>query len=220
MKKSKPEETTRSCGLYVRVSTLQQASVEDGSLDAQTSHLHRYVDFENRSGKTPWRVEDVYREEGRSGKDLKRPEFERMMHDVYAGRINTVVIWKIDRLTRSLADFCKVWDIFEERGVELVSLNEKFDTATAIGRAMLKIILVFAELEREQTSERTAMAMDYRATQGLWNGGRVIGYEPDSESKGGLRVVPECAEVVRLAFEICRERRSAGATTRELNTRG
>lgn len=210
----------RLCGLYVRVSTLRQASVEDGSLDAQINHLQRYIDYENRSGKSEWSVVEVYREEGKSGKDLKRPEFERMVRDINAERINTIVIWKIDRLTRSLSDFCSVWDMLEQRGIQLISLNEKFDTGTAIGRAMLKIILIFAELEREQTSERTAMALDYRANLGLWNGGRVIGYDPDPESKSGLKVNPDFAQVVRLAYDLCIEHGSAGATTRLLNEKG
>lgn len=214
------DETRHLCGLYVRVSTPRQASVEEGSLDTQISQLQAYVDFENRARKGEWLVEEVYREEGRSGKDLNRPQFERMMVDVDAGRIDTVLIWKIDRLTRSLTDFFKVWEHFELRGVNLVSLNEKFDTHTAFGRAALKLLLIFAELEREQTSERTSATLAYRATQGMWNGGRVIGYDPDPESKGELRINSEGAELVRLAFDKCVELGSAGATTRFLNEHG
>ena len=208
------------CALYVRVSTARQASVQEGSLDAQLKQLQAYIAFENGASDAEWAVADVYREEGKSGKDLRRPEFTRMMGDIQAGRIGTVVVWKIDRLTRSLSDFSKVWQTFEDRGVQLISLNEKLDTESALGRAMLKIILVFAELEREQTGERTSATMAHRATQGMWNGGRVVGYDPDPESKGGLAVNREFAEVVRLAFNACIERGSAGAAMRLLNERG
>lgn len=104
--------------------------------------------------------------------------------------------------------------------IQLISLNEKFDTDTALGRAMLKIILIFAELEREQTGERTSATMAHRAAQGLWNGGRVIGYDPDPESSGGLRVNDEFAEVVRLSFDVCIEEGSASAAMRYLNEKG
>ncbi len=125
---------TRKCGLYIRVSTLRQADVEDGSLDTQESKLKAYVDYENKSDGS-WEIAGIYREEGYSGKDLKRPEFQRMMSDIEAGKINTVIIWKIDRLTRSLKDFSMLWDKFQKKGVQLICLNEKFDTSVAIGRA-------------------------------------------------------------------------------------
>jgi site-specific DNA recombinase len=130
--------------------------VVDGSLDAQESRLKAYVDYENSKDDGTWQIAGVYREEGRSGKDLNRPEFQRMLRDIRNGKIDTVIVYKIDRLTRSLRDFSVLWEKSQNKGgVEVISLNEKFDTTSAIGRAMLHIVLVFAQLEREQTAERT-----------------------------------------------------------------
>ncbi len=210
----------RKCGLYIRVSTLRQADVEDGSLDTQESRLRAYVNYENNNKNGPWEIAGVYREQGRSGKNLKRPEFQRMMKDVEVGKVNAVIIWKIDRLTRSLKDFSMLWDTFQTKGVQLISLNEKFDTSLAIGRAMLSIILVFAQLEREQTAERTVATMQYRAEQGLWNGGRAFAYDLDPENKGILKINPEQAEIVRKAFDLCIEKGSAGQVQKALNELG
>ena len=210
---------TKKCGLYIRVSTLRQADVEDGSLDTQESKLKAYVDYENKSDGS-WEIAGIYREEGYSGKDLKRPEFQRMMSDIEAGKINTVIIWKIDRLTRSLKDFSMLWDKFQKKGVQLICLNEKFDTSIAIGRAMLSIVLIFAQLEREQTGERTFATMQYRAEQGLWNGGRAFGYDLDPEKKGFLRINHEQKEIVRKSFDLCIEKGSAGQVQKALNELG
>ncbi len=209
-----------NCGLYIRVSTLRQADVEDGSLDTQESSLKAYVNYENKNKDSSWEIAGLYREQGRSAKNLKRPEFQRMMRDIEDGKINTVIIWKIDRLTRSLKDFSMLWDNFQKKGIQLISLNEKFDTSIAIGRAMLSIILIFAQLEREQTGERTSATMQYRAEQGLWNGGRAFGYDLDPEEKGILKVNPEQAKIVRKAFELCIEKGSAGQVQRMLNELG
>ncbi|MBU4000547.1 recombinase family protein [Patescibacteria group bacterium] len=210
----------KKCGLYIRVSTLRQADVEDGSLDTQESRLSAYVNYENTNKDSSWKIADIYREQGRSGKDLNRPEFQRMIKDIDDRKINTVIIWKIDRLTRSLKDFSVVWDLFQKKGVQLISLNEKFDTTSAIGRAMLSIILVFAQLEREQTGERTLATMQYRAEQGLWNGGRAFGYDLDPENKGILIINPEQAEIIRKAFDLCIEKGSAGQVQKALNQLG
>ncbi len=211
---------THKCALYLRVSTLQQADVEDGSLDTQEARLKGYVDYENIKSDTKWEIVDIFREEGKSAKNLNRPQFQRMMRAIEECKIDTIIIWKIDRLTRSLKDFSNLWDMFQERGIQLISLNEKFDTSTAIGRAMLSIILVFAQLEREQTSERTSATMQYRAEQGLWNGGHVLGYDLDTENKGVLKINPEQAKIVKNAFKICLEKGSAGQTKKALNETG
>ena len=168
----------RKCALYGRVSTVRQALVQDGGLDTQFELMERYVQYESAKGEGTWHIHDRFREEAYSGKDLERPEFKRMMNDVEAGLIDTVIVHKIDRITRSLPDFYTLWSTFERHNVQFVSLHEKFDTTTAIGRAMLKLILVFAELEREQTGERTAATMENRARLGLWNGGvRPLGFD-------------------------------------------
>lgn len=93
------------------------------------------------------------------------------MRDIEAGLIDVVVTYKIDRVSRSIRDFLDLYETFKRRNVQFVSVNESFDTTTSIGRAMLKLVLVFAELEREQTAKRTQATREYRARQGLWNGG-------------------------------------------------
>jgi site-specific DNA recombinase len=170
------------CGLYVRVSTERQSEIKDGSLDTQADRLKQYAGFREKSpsesNKPPkWKIVHVYREEGKSGKDTERPELQRLLSDIANGKINTVLCTKIDRITRSLIDFYKLNDTFKKHHIDFISLEEGFDTSTPMGQAMLKMTLVWAELEREQTSKRTKDKMLWRAQQGLWNGGHVLGYD-------------------------------------------
>jgi len=183
----------RKCALYLRVSTDQQA-LDGESLEEQEERLRAFCKTRN------WKVTKVYREEGRSGKDTNRPQFQQMLQDIREGKVDTVVVKKIDRLSRSILDFEKTYNFFVEHNVDLVSLQENFDTTTAIGRAVIRIVLVFAQLEREQTSERTIDVLEYRAKQGLWNGGYPpLGYDIDDEK--GLVVNKEEAAIVRMIFE-------------------
>ena len=188
---TKPTPVQRKVALYGRVSSVRQAMVQDGGLDTQFDLMERQVELWNSAKPEDWRVVDRYREEGKSGKNLDRPEFKRLMADMEAGRVDTVVVQKIDRITRSLRDFYVLWETFQQHGVSFVSLHENFDTTSAVGRAMLKLILVFAELEREQTGERTKATLEYRAAQGLWGSGRPPrGYRRHEEESGVLVVDP------------------------------
>ena len=132
------------------------------------------------------------------------------------------MVSKLDRVTRSLKDFYRLWEDFEERGVQFISLNERFDTTSAVGRAMLKLILVFAELEREQTGERTASTMNHRSSRGLWNGGRPpVGFDLDPERKGTLVKDKELAPIiVEHLFRKYIEVESAGKVVRHLRQVG
>ena len=116
---------------------------------------------------------EVFEDAGHSGKNTRRPAFERMMKEVKAGMISHVIVYKIDRISRNLVDFSIMYDEFKYNRVTFISLNEQFDTSSAIGEAVLKIILVFAELERKLTSERVKDIMINRAVEGKWNGARV-----------------------------------------------
>ena len=113
----------------------------------------------------------IFEDPGYSAKNTDRPDFQRMMARVRTGEFTHILVWKIDRISRNLLDFAAMYQELKELGVTFVSKNEQFDTSTAIGEAMLKIILVFAELERHMTSERVTAAMLSRATNGKWNGG-------------------------------------------------
>ena len=216
------KKQNRLCALYGRVSTQRQAVTEDGGLDTQFSLMEKQVDLENeKDPDTEWTIVARYREEGRSGKNLDRPEYERMLSDIREGKVNTVVVYKIDRITRSLRDFYVLWETFKEHKVEFISLHEMFDSTNAVGRAMLKLILVFAELKREQTAERTTATMLYRAQQGLWNGGRRFGYDLDPDNKGVLKVNSVQKEIlIRDFFEKCVEEGSAGKVVKHLDEQG
>ena len=206
-------DNERKCALYVRVSTVNQA--EDGeSLDEQVHTLQSYCAYRK------WQQTTVYREEGFSGKDLKRPAFQQMLADIQKGKINTVIVKKVDRLSRSIIDFENVYKSFQDKGVDLISTQENFDTSTAIGRSVIRIVLIFAQLEREQTSERTIDVMAHRAKQGLFNGGYPrLGYDIDYENKC---LVPNGNEipVVNEIFTTYLRLGSLSATAMELNERG
>ncbi|MFH0754103.1 MAG: recombinase family protein [Candidatus Omnitrophota bacterium] len=208
--------STKLCALYLRVSTERQSLVRDGSLDTQESRLKGYIDF-RKGGETDWKVVDTYREEGKSGKNTDRPELHRLLNDIKIGRVNTVIVTKIDRITRSLLDFYRLMDLFDKNNAEFVSLEENFDTSTPMGKAMLKITLVFAELEREQTSKRTKDKMAWRAEQGLWNGGQVLGYNLDKKK---LEVNKEEKVLVELLFTKYLELKSLKAVADYVNSRG
>ena len=204
--------------LYSRVSTDLQARAEEGSLDTQVARLQREVEIrQERQG--PHQIVAVLREEGASGKNMERPALRRLIRLVEGRKVDLVLVTRIDRLSRSLLDFLFLHETFEKRRVRFVSLNEQFDTTTPVGEAMLKLLLVFAELERKQTAERTKTAMQARAERGLWNGGApFLGY--DSEGAGKLAVNEAEAAVVRVAFDKMLELRSARQVACWLNDQG
>lgn len=161
-------EKEKIVALYVRVSTGYQ--VDKDSLPFQKKELKAYCEHVLHIDKK--RIE-IFEDAGKSGKNTKRPAFERMMEKVKSGQVSHVIVYKIDRISRNLVDFSLMYDDFKYNNVTFISLNEQFDTSSAIGEAILKIILVFAELERKLTSERVTDVMIGRAQNGQWNGARV-----------------------------------------------
>lgn len=173
------KEDNRIVALYVRVSTGYQ--VDKDSLPFQKKELKAYCEHVLHIDKD--RIE-IFEDAGKSGKNTKRPAFERMMDKVKAGQVSHVVVYKIDRISRNLIDFSIMYNEFKYHRVAFISLNEQFDTSSAMGEAMLKIVLVFAEMERKLTSERVTDVMIGRAQSGLWNGARVpYGWDWDDEKK-------------------------------------
>lgn len=173
------ETNNKIVALYVRVSTGYQADKD--SLPFQKKELKAYCEHVLHIDKK--RIE-IFEDAGKSGKNTKRPGFERMMVKVKAGLVSHVIVYKIDRITRNLVDFSIMYDDFKYNNVTFISLNEQFDTSTAIGEAILKIILVFAELERKLTSERVRDVMIGRAQNKQWNGARVpYGWDWDEKNK-------------------------------------
>jgi site-specific DNA recombinase len=210
---------------YARVSSTNQVLLHDSSVDTQLTLIRDRsrleAHFRKSNGQRPWEIVAEYREEGRSGKDTDRPELHRLRGDVQAGRLDAVVVTKVDRITRSLLDFYSLTREFEEHGVEFISLGDNIDTSTASGRAMIKLLLVFAELERERTSERTKEKMQARKRQGLHFGGHTpIGYKPNPDDPTSFLVDDESAEIVRAAFEQLLELGSIRAVVRHLNEKG
>lgn len=166
----------QKAAIYCRVSTLHQ--VDKDSLPMQRQDMINYA-------KYVLGIEDyeVFEDAGYSGKNTDRPAFQEMMERIERGEFSHVLVWKIDRISRNLLDFATMYARCKKLGVTFVSKNEQFDTSTAMGEAMLKIILVFAELERNMTSERVASTMNARAAEGKWNGGRVpFAYAYDRET--------------------------------------
>ena len=222
MKKTKG--TTSSPGLrigvYIRVSTQRQATDGD-SLEAQRSETTKYIEY--KKSLQDWDVQSIelYVDAGRSAKDQNRPELKRLKQDVVAGRLDRVICFKLDRITRSLLDFAELWKLFSDHGVTVVSLREDFDTSSAIGEAMLKLIMVFAELERQLTAERTIATMRDRVRRGLWNGGYIYGYLSGPEEPGRLVVDPEWGPIIKIHFfDAFEDLGSAGAVQRQLIQNG
>ncbi len=179
--------------IYIRVSTLDQAR-EGYSLAAQqrviTEHCEKVGDS----------VYKVYSDEGISGKDIKhRPSFQKLIEDAQNGRFDTIYVWALSRFTRSVADLYKTWELLNKHSIRLVSLTEGFDTTTPTGRAMMGVIGVFAQMERELTAERVSLAMKERAEQGKRTCNDVLGYAPDG--KDSLKIIEGEAATVRLIFE-------------------
>ena len=213
-------KTKRACGLYLRVSTEMQAIVKEGSLDTQQSTLIKYTEIKSSNGDDEWHVAEVYREEGKSGKNTDRPEYQRMLKDIKNRKIDVLLCTKIDRVHRSLMDFYKLHELLEAHDVTFVSLSENWDTSTPMGRFGLKLTLAVAELEREQTSQRTKEKMRWRAEQGLRNGGQVFGYDIDPDERGVPKINPEESKIVRHIFETYRDIRSFRRTAQRMNEMG
>lgn len=187
-------ENQRIVGIYVRVST--QGQVDEGySIDEQTDKLKKYCDIKD------WTVYKVYTDGGFSGSNIKRPAMEMMIDDIKAKRINTVLVYKLDRLSRSQKDtLFLIEDVFNKNGVAFISLNENFDTSTAFGKAMVGMLSVFAQLEREQITMRMQMGMLGRAKTGLFHGSGNIPFGYDYTPEGKLIINEATAPLVRTIF--------------------
>lgn len=199
--------------IYIRVSTMHQ--IDKDSLPMQRKDLIAYAEL--ILGIKDY---EIFEDAGYSGKNTDRPAFQDMMYRIRNGEFTHVLVWKIDRISRNLLDFAEMYEELQELRVVFVSKNEQFDTSTAIGEAMLKIILVFAELERNMTSERVTAAMISRASNGQWNGGRIpFGYDYDPES-GQFSIREDEAQICQILKDDYMENKSLTHTSRLLNERG
>ena len=193
-----------------------QLDQEYNSIDAQRNAGHAYIASQRAEGWIP--VADDYDDPAFSGGNMERPALRRMMADIEAGKIDVVVIYKIDRLTRSLADFSKMVEVFERYGVSFVSVTQQFNTTTSMGRLMLNILLSFAQFEREVTGERIRDKIAASKRKGMWMGGvPPLGYDVENR-----RLVPNEreAKLIRHIFQRFVELGSSTALVKELKLDG
>jgi DNA invertase Pin-like site-specific DNA recombinase len=164
------------CAIYTRVSNDQGLEQDFNSLDAQYDASQSYIRSQAHAGWTL--VRSKFDDGGFSGGDTDRPALQRLLEDVRSGKIDVIVVYKVDRLTRSLADFAKLVELFDQHSVSFVSVTQQFNTTTSMGRLTLNVLLSFAQFEREVTSERIRDKIAASKRKGLWVGGMApLGYD-------------------------------------------
>lgn len=198
--------------VYIRVSTLDQAR-EGYSLEAQERTLRKWC------GDRHHEIYDIYADRGISGKDINhRPDMSRLLRDAKENKFDIVLFWALSRFTRSVSDLYNTMELLQEHNIGLVSYTEAFDTSTPMGRAMIGIVGVFAQLERELTSERVSAAAAERAMQGKRTCSEVLGY--DLYGKHSFKINEKEAEYVRFCFSEYLTRKSLSEVAREAAKRG
>jgi DNA invertase Pin-like site-specific DNA recombinase len=205
---------TKRCAVYTRKSTTAGLEQDFNSLDAQRESCEQYIRSQASLG---WQlIPEPYDDGGFTGANIQRPAFQRLMQDVEAGKVDIVVVYKVDRLSRSLLDFAKLMDRFNRANVAFVSVTQNFSTADAMGRLTLNVLMSFAEFEREMIGERTRDKMAAARRKGKWTGGPPpLGYDVVDRK---LVVNEAEAALVRRLFDLYLDLRSAGAVARALNT--
>src|SRR6266478_3441488 len=194
-----------NCAIYTRKSTEEGLSQAFNSLEAQREAGEAYIASQREQGWVA--LPERYDDGGFTGANMERPALSRLLADIDAGRINSVLVYKVDRLSRSLLDFARILDRFEQQGVSFVSVTQQFNTSLSLGRLTLNMLLSFAQFEREMIAERTRDKMAAARRKGKWVGGiPVLGY--DVAAGGGKLVVnEEEARQVRAIFGFFLEHR-------------
>ncbi len=188
----------RRCAIYTRKSTEEGLEQDFNSLDAQREACHAYIMSQKSEGWAA--LKDHYDDGGFSGGNMDRPALKKLMEDIQAGKVHIVVVYKIDRLTRSLMDFAKLVDVFDKHGVTFVSVTQSFNTTTSMGRLTLNVLLSFAQFEREVTGERIRDKVAASKKKGMWMGGGVpMGYQVKDRA---LIPHPQNAEQVLKIFQM------------------
>src|SRR5271169_6012525 len=209
-------KTPQRCAIYTRVSTDNGLEQEFNSLHAQREAAQAYINGQAHEGWKP--IQDHYDDGGFSGGSLVRPGLQKLLADIRERRIDIVVVYKVDRLTRSLTDFAKLVELFDAHGVAFVSVTQSFNTTSSMGRLTLNVLLSFAQFEREVTGERIRDKIAASKKKGLWVGGVVpLGYEINDHK---LIVNDEEAATVRLIFSRYLDLGSLSALQRDLRERG
>jgi site-specific DNA recombinase len=204
------------CAIYTRVSTDQGLEQDFNSLDAQHDAAQAYIRSQAHAGWTL--IRSRYDDGGYSGGSTERPALQRLLADVRTRKVDVIVVYKVDRLTRSLADFAKLVELFDEHGVSFVSVTQQFNTTTSMGRLTLNVLLSFAQFEREVTSERIRDKIAASKRKGLWVGGMApLGYESKDRK---IIVIEAEAERVRAIFRSYLELGSLDRLMADLRKRG
>jgi DNA invertase Pin-like site-specific DNA recombinase len=192
----RPKPTELRCAIYTRKSSEEGLEQDFNSLHAQREACEAYIKSQKHEG---WRALSAhYDDGGYSGGSMERPALRRLLADIHAKRVDTVVVYKVDRLTRSLADFAKIVEVFDASGVSFVSVTQAFNTTTSMGRLTLNVLLSFAQFEREVTGERIRDKIAASKKKGLWMGGFVpLGYRAKERT---LVIQKDEAETVRTIF--------------------
>jgi site-specific DNA recombinase len=186
------------CVIYTRKSTAEGLDQEFNTLDAQREAAESYIASQRQQG---WIcLPDRYDDGGYTGGNMERPAMKQLLADIEDGKVDCVVVYKVDRLSRSLLDFARIMEVFEQHNVSFVSITQQFNTATSMGRLILNVLLSFAQFEREMIAERTRDKMAAARRKGKWLGGTpVLGYDVDPQTRR-LIVNPEEAARVRDIF--------------------
>src|SRR3977135_2933771 len=203
------------CAIYTRVSTDHGLDQEFNSLDAQYDAASAYIKSQAHAG---WSlIRSRYDDGGYSGGSTERPDLQRLLDDIRSRKLDVIVVYKVDRLTRSLADFAKLVELFDTHGVSFVSVTQQFNTTTSMGRLTLNVLLSFAQFEREVTSERIRDKIAASKRKGLWVGGPLpLGYYMKDDK---IAVVEDEAERVRLIYPRYLELGGVNALVRDLRGR-
>ncbi len=204
------------CAIYTRKSTEEGLEQEFNTLDAQREAGEAYIKSQQHEG---WEcLPEHYDDGGFTGGNMDRPALRRLLDDIEAGKVDCVMVYKVDRLSRSLLDFARMMEVFDQHNVSFVSVTQQFNTASSMGRLILNVLLSFAQFEREMISERTRDKIAATRRRGKWSGGMpVLGYDVVDTK---LIVNSDEAEQVRQIFEMYLENHSLLKTVKELNRRG
>src|SRR5438034_6145156 len=195
------DPSRKRCAIYTRKSSEEGLEQEFNSLQAQCEACEAYIRSQRHEG---WIVARTrYDDGGFSGGNMERPALQRLLADIRGGRIDIIIVYKVDRLTRSLADFARLVEIFDAQGASFVSVTQQFNTTSSMGRLTLNVLLSFAQFEREVTGERIRDKIAASKKKGMWMGGNVpLGYDASERT---LIVNPAEAETVRRIFALYRE---------------
>src|ERR1700735_1547186 len=203
------------CAIYTRVSTEHGLDQEFKYLNGQYEAASAYIKSQAHAGWTL--IRSRYDDGGYSGGSTERPDLQRLLDDIRARKIDVIVVYKVDRLTRSLADFAKLVELFDSHGVSFVSVTQQFNTTTSMGRLTLNVLLSFAQFEREVTSERIRDKIAASKRKGLWVGGNLpLGYEIKDVK---IAIVEEETELVRSIFRRYLELGGVNELLRDLKDR-